>query len=187
MVFRHLLIHDGDPYQESRALQIGETGHLRFSVQQLIIWMTPKMTRLTVVTRTIHCSSPPVFLAPLLMAGYGLAQHTTQFSTSTILCKRKTNHRHKRDSTPDRGVSALRRTGLRHPVSMSKVPLPRPVLDLSKRKTEVAKNHGLWGFFNAQGTVLSSPDEDAAFGSMNCFNKLTSKADYSCCRSLLGC
>ena len=47
---------------------------------------------------------------------------------------------------------------------MSKVPLPQPVLDTSKKKIEGTKDHGLWGFFNAQRNVLSTPDEDDAFG-----------------------
>ena len=71
----------------------------------------------------------------------------------------------KRDSNPDRGVSALRRTGLRHPVSMSKVPLPQPVLDPTKRmKPTVDESHGLWGFFNEQRTTLSTPKEDSEHG-----------------------
>lgn len=105
-----------------------------------------------------------MFLAPLLSRDYGLAHHKLQFSTSSPLCKRKSNQRHKRDGNPDRGVSALRRTGLRHPVSMSKVPLPQPDLNHKKRKIEVAENHGLWGFFNTQRTVLSTPEEDNAHG-----------------------
>ena len=131
------------------------------------------MARLTGASRSIHCSSPPVFLAPLLAADYVLAQNRSKFSTSAPLCKRKSTH--KRDSNPDRGVSALRRTGLRHPVSMAKVPLPQPVLDPSKRKIEVDKNHGLWGFFNTQRTVLSTPDEDAAFGLTVSFYRSTTK------------
>lgn len=145
--------------------------------------MTGLTTRLTVATRTIQCSSPPVFLAPFLAADYGLAQNRSEFSTSAPMCKRKPSH--KRDSNPNRGVSALRRTGLRHPVSMSKVPLPQPVLDPSKRKIEVDRNHALWGFFNTQRTVLSTPDEDAAFGLEDSFYD-QQKADRSCCRSPLG-
>ena len=122
------------------------------------------MTCVKITSRPIQCLSPPLFLAPLLTIDFGLAQHCSRFSTCTPLFKRKTNHRNKRDSNPERGVSALRRTGLRHPVSMSKVPLPQPVLDTNKKKIEGTKDHGLWGFFNAQRTVLSTPDEDDAFG-----------------------
>ena len=125
------------------------------------------MAHFIVTTRSVSCHPPPVFLAPLLASAYGLIQQRVQFSISSPLCKRKSNQRHKRDSNPDRGVSALRRTGLRHPVSMSKVPLPQPVLDPKKRKIEVAENHGLWGFFNTQKTVLSTPDEDSAHGQIH--------------------
>ena len=122
------------------------------------------MACIKIASRPNQCLPPPVFLAPLLAIDHGLAHNCSRFSTCTPLFKRKTNHGHKRDSNPERGVSALRRTGLRHPVSMSKVPLPEPVLDTSKTKIEGTINHGLWGFFNAQRTVLSTPDEDDAFG-----------------------
>ena len=107
--------------------------------------------------------APPIFLAPILAIRGVFAHHGTQFSTSAPLLKRRKLQ--KRDSNPDRGVSALRRTGLRHPVSMSKVPLPQPVLDPRKRsKPTVAENHGLWGFFNEQRTTLSTPDQDSQHG-----------------------
>ena len=122
------------------------------------------MRRMIVATCISRYQIPPVFLAPLLARHLGLAQQSLQFCTSTPLCKRKSNQRNKRDSNPDRGVSALRRTGLRHPVSMSKVALPQPVLDPSRRKIEVDKDHGLWGFFNAQRTLLSTPEEDSGHG-----------------------
>ncbi|CAF9930199.1 MAG: 54S ribosomal protein L4 mitochondrial [Heterodermia speciosa] len=122
------------------------------------------MTRFRAATGITLSQTPPVFLAPLLARGYGLAQHNFQFSTSTPWCKRKTSQRHHRDSNPDRGVSALRRSGLRHPVSMSKEPLPQPVLDHKRRKIEVAENHGLWGFFNKQKTVFPTPKQDDDHG-----------------------
>ena len=125
------------------------------------------MTRFRAATRMTLCQTPPVFLAPLLGRGYGLAQRTFHFSTSTPWCKRITSERHNRDSNPGRGVSALRRTGLRHPVSMSQEPLPQPVLDPKKRKIEVAESHGLWGFFNTQKTVFPTPKQDDAHGQTN--------------------
>ena len=107
--------------------------------------------------------APPIFLAPLLASGNYSSHQTTQFSTSAPLMKRRKMQ--KRDSNPNRGVSALRRTGLRHPVSMSKVPLPQPVLDPAKRsKPTVDESHGLWGFFNEQRTTLSTPEEDNSHG-----------------------
>ena len=97
--------------------------------------------------------APPVFLAPLF-------SYQSQFSTSHSLRQRR-----RRDGNPNRGVSALRRTGLRHPIGMSKEPLPVPVLDPKKRsKVKVDENHGLWGFFNKDRTALSTPEQDAAYG-----------------------
>lgn len=102
---------------------------------------------------------PPVFLAPILDYRISSCKQHSHFSTSTLLKTRK------RDGNPNRGVSGLRRTGLRYPVGMSKEPLPVPVLDPKKRsKFTVDDNHGLWGFFNAKRTSLSTPEEDAACG-----------------------
>ena len=70
-----------------------------------------------------------------------------------------------RDRNPNRGISAVRRTGLRQPLSVSKEPLPEPVLDRSKRTpVDVDPNHGLWGFFGAEKKALQTPEEDFAHG-----------------------
>jgi len=123
----------------------------------------PILRVLTASTCLWYNGAPPIFLAPLLASGNCSSHQTTQFSTSAPLMKRRKMQ--KRDSNPNRGVSALRRTGLRHPVSMSKVPLPQPVLDPAKRsKPTVDESHGLWGFFNEQRTTLSKPDEDIQHG-----------------------
>ena len=96
---------------------------------------------------------PLVYLAPMFSS-------QSHFSTSQSLRARR-----KRDGNPQRGVSALRRTGLRHPLGMSKEPLPVPVMD-PKRKSKITvdKDHGLWGFFNKDRTALSTPEQDASFG-----------------------
>lgn len=104
--------------------------------------------------------NPPVFLAPILALTSKPVHQHSHFSTSSPLCERR-----KRDGNPNRGVSALRRTGLRYPVGMSREPLPQPVLDPNKRtKVKTDENHGLWGFFNSQRTSLSTPEEDSAHG-----------------------
>lgn len=104
--------------------------------------------------------TPPIFLAPLLACPFVSTIHQSQFSTSTPSCDRR-----RRDGNPDRGVSALRRTGLRNPVGMSKEPLPRPLLNPKKRsKVTVDQNHGLWGFFNKDKKALSTPEDDNAHG-----------------------
>lgn len=121
--------------------------------------------RLSHLTSSAFTRGVPTFLAPALAGPNGLVQlQSLQFSTSAQLFKRQ-SHRSKRDTNPNRGVSALRRTGLRNPVSMSKFPLPKPVLSSHTRpKPTVDENHGLWGFFNEQRTTLSTPQEDKAHG-----------------------
>ena len=70
-----------------------------------------------------------------------------------------------RDRNPNRGVSALRGTGLRQPVSMSKYPLPEPQLERTKKTPETTDaDHGLWGFFGPEKKALATPEEDYAHG-----------------------
>ena len=83
---------------------------------------------------------------------------SSTFSTSQC-------HSYPRDRNPNRGVSALRGTGLRQPVSVSKFPLPEPQLDRTKKTPQaVDPNHGLWGFFGAEKKALSTPEEEYAHG-----------------------
>ena len=100
---------------------------------------------------------PPIFLAPMLEAR---PEQKSQFSSSSPVWQRK-----RRDNNPNRGVSALRRTGLRYPVGMSKEPLPEPVLDPAKRsKIAVDENHGLWAFFNPDKKPYGTPKEYSSHG-----------------------
>ena len=103
---------------------------------------------------------PSLFLLPCLsLAISGPCSPSCHFSTSSWRA-------YPRDMNRNRGVSALNRTGPRHPLSVSKEALPRPVLDPSKRTTyPVDKDHGLWDFFNKNRTTLSTPEEDDAHGS----------------------
>ncbi|MCJ1225787.1 54S ribosomal protein L4 mitochondrial [Toensbergia leucococca] len=102
---------------------------------------------------------PLAFLAPSSTNWSLPFNQRSHFSTTAPRRVRRT-----RDNNRDRGVSALRRTGLKYPVSMSKEPLPEPVLDPNKRsKVKVDDNHGLWGFFNNK-KCLSTPEEDYAYG-----------------------
>lgn len=103
---------------------------------------------------------PPSFLAPCLASTKPppSAPQTALFCTTTTTL-------YPRDYNRNRGVSALRRTGVRQPLSVSKEPLPQPVLDPKKRdRVKVDEKHGLWGFFNRERTVLSTPEEDDAHG-----------------------
>ncbi|KAI9719940.1 MAG: 54S ribosomal protein L4 mitochondrial [Chrysothrix sp. TS-e1954] len=83
------------------------------------------------------------------------------FSTSQ---PQQARHRGK-DNNPNRGVSPLRRTGLRYPLSVSGRPLPKPVLDPERRsKPQRDENHGLWGFFNVAKDDIQIPKDDYQWG-----------------------
>ncbi|KAL8996646.1 MAG: hypothetical protein Q9188_006523 [Gyalolechia gomerana] len=102
---------------------------------------------------------PPTFLAPIFSSSTPIR---VAFSTSSPLAH---GRKRRRDNNPNRGVSALRRTGLKNKVEMSKYPLPQPVTDPTKRsKVAVDDNHGLWGFFRGEKQALSTPEETNAFG-----------------------
>ena len=139
--------------QESYCLLLLSTPICRIMSQSLKIGSSCALIS-TAYKRT---ALPPVFLAPLLEASI---QQKSQFSSSAPAWQRK-----RRDGNPNRGVSALRRTGLKYPVSMSKEPLPEPVLDPKKRsKIAVDENHGLWGFFNKDKKPYSTTTEYSSYG-----------------------
>ena len=102
---------------------------------------------------------PPSFLAPSLSSpATSSLVRALQFSTSQP-------QSFPRDRNPNRGVSAIRRTGPREPLSVSNLPLPQPMLDPSKRsKVQVDENHGLWQFFNRERTAISKPEDDYSHG-----------------------
>ena len=125
---------------------------------------------------------PPVFLAPSIASFPPSLHQRSSFSSTATLSARK---RDKRDGNPHRGESALRRTGLRYPLGMSKQPLPQPVLDPSKRsKIEVDPNHGLWGFFNKDRKALTPPGADLQSGMLRSRSEVQ-PTDW--CRSSLDC
>ena len=110
---------------------------------------------------------PPIFLAPLLASISQPLHQRFSFSTTAALSVRA---KKKRDGNNHRGESALRRTGLKYGNSMSKQPLPRPVLDPEKRtKIQVDPNHGLWGFFNSERKALSTLEQEKAKGILHIF------------------
>ncbi|MCJ1450973.1 54S ribosomal protein L4 mitochondrial [Mycoblastus sanguinarius] len=115
-----------------------------------------------ILRKLVPSDHPPVFLAPLLASSPQPPHQRLQFSTATALSAR---YKKRRDGNPNRGVSALRRTGLKFPNAMSREPLPKPVLDPERRsKVQADPNHGLWGFFHKDRKALTTPEEDYAFG-----------------------
>lgn len=124
-----------------------------------------------VIRRTLNSSrayeAPPTFLLPSLLAP---TQHTSSFSSST-------SSLFPRDHNRQRGVSTARRTGLRQPVSVSKTPLPQPVLDASRRsKIQVDEDHGLWEFFHSKDKPMNTPEEDYEHGRPWCVEELRNKS-----------
>lgn len=115
----------------------------------------PSLGRLILSSRP-----PPAFLAPCLAS----IKHPPSTPQTALFSTTETAF-YPRDYNRNRGVSALRRTGVRQPLSVSKEPLPQPVLDPKKRdRVKVDANHGLWAFFNQARTVLSTPEQDNAHG-----------------------
>lgn len=115
---------------------------------------------LTVLVRSAPSRAsrlPPSFLIPSISVS-----QSSHFSNSHPSLARR-----KRDRDPNRGVSALRHTGLRkrQTLSVKLENLPQPVLDPERRsKVEVSDEHGLWEFFNRDRDSLSTPLLLAAHG-----------------------
>ena len=111
---------------------------------------------------------PPTYLTPILSRTSHLSSQMLPFSTSTAYHQRK----RRRDNNPNRGVSALRRTYFRKPLSITHIVkregLPQPVLDPKRRrKVEVDPDHGLYGFFNTERQLLTKPDQENQHGWCN--------------------
>lgn len=99
---------------------------------------------------------PPPYLAPSLH--FSIIRSPTQSSSfsSTAAAAGK-------DLSKSRGVSAIHRTGPKHPLGVSKYPLPKPVLS-ARQARDPTPNHGLWEFFPKDKQALSSPEYDIAHG-----------------------
>jgi large subunit ribosomal protein L47 len=128
----------------------------------------------------MRCTSlPPVFLAPSLQSlqsYHSKLPFTTPnhpfSSTPTSQARLRNPKRNK-----SRGVSAIRRTGPRVPLSVSKYPLPIPVSDPPSRKDfKTRDDHGLWGFFNKERTAMTTPEELNAHGRAWTYHELANKA-----------
>jgi len=109
----------------------------------------------------------PLFLAP------AFARNTTQSSSATSsrpftsTPSAQSYRKRSREKNKKRGVSAIRGTGPRVPLSISKYPLPRPVRDSERRKEfQTNPDHGLWGFFDKTRSSMLSPEDEAAHGGL---------------------
>ncbi|KAF2489101.1 MRP-L47-domain-containing protein [Lophium mytilinum] len=100
------------------------------------------------------------FLAPALPASRSTPRSSiSRFSTSSSQWAR--------DNNKNRGVSAVRATGLRKRqtlhVTVDDLPIPIPKEKFTT-KIPVDEDHALWGFFNKEKRLLATPEEDAAHG-----------------------
>lgn len=92
------------------------------------------------------------------------AATAAHFSTTAPQRKRDEppNRSKTRDNNRFRGVSPLRRSGLREPVSVSNEPLPKPAE--ATPKVKVDPNHGLYAFFEGPDKLVRTPAEDREHG-----------------------
>ncbi|GAB1318812.1 54S ribosomal protein L4 mitochondrial [Madurella fahalii] len=99
-------------------------------------------------------------------SSYLARTQTASISTTAALLKRHTyvGARDNMDHSKKRGESAIRRTGTRWRLSMSDVPLPKPVPRDQLPPIETDPNHGLWEFFADRQTVAATPEQDAKHG-----------------------
>lgn len=104
----------------------------------------------------------PVFLAPAFSSTVTSYPARRPFSSSPVV--QNQIPRGNRDKNKNRGVSAIRRTGPRQPLSVSKLgPLPKPVADptAARAEFEVNPNHGLWGFFENKEALIPGGEESS--------------------------
>lgn len=73
-------------------------------------------------------------------------------------------HHPNRDQSKQRGLSVMRQTGPREHLSVSGVPLPRPLSAEEFPALKVDPSHGLWDFFYSKEKPLNTPKEDKAHG-----------------------
>ncbi|KXT15009.1 hypothetical protein AC579_7774 [Pseudocercospora musae] len=123
------------------------------------------------LARATSSKLPPSFLLPAFAAAQ---TQTASFSTSSADYARS---RPKRDRNPARGVSALRRTGLKKQrVSIGPEDLPKPVLDPARRlQPQVNGNHGLWEFFPPDRSSMGTPEQMNSHGRSWCIEELRLK------------
>ncbi len=108
---------------------------------------------------------PPTFLIPSIFP-----TQIAPFSSTPVPQARK---KVRKDNNPNRGQSALYRSGLaqrldpreKRLLAEKVARLPKPVLDPRQRsEVLVDEDHGLWDFFNRDRTSLTTPEELAGHG-----------------------
>ena len=97
--------------------------------------------------------------APFAAFSTSSTQQAPKFRKQITREKKKQGRalRRRRDQNKQRGVSSIHRSGPKHKISMSNIPLPEPA-DY-KPTVPLDEKHGLWGFFPKPGTLMETPDE----------------------------
>ncbi|TKA61265.1 hypothetical protein B0A55_10990 [Friedmanniomyces simplex] len=107
------------------------------------------LLKTTLLSSSTRASAlPPSFLLPAFT-------QTSPFSSTP-------SHNARKDHNRNRGVSALRHTGIgkNQRLSVRVSALPQPVVDPARRSAvKVDPDHGLWAFFPKERTRLSTPEE----------------------------
>ena len=140
------------------------TSHSQAFLISKVLVMSNFIAALRPITNVSSSHSVTVFLAPALACVPSISQ-ISGLSSSHYRSARMRQRRH----NPDRGVSALRRSGLGRPLSISEIlrkeGLPQPVLDPKRRsKVQVDPDHALYGFFNNDKELLTKLVDEAAHG-----------------------
>ncbi len=139
---------------------IYDTEHHLLAANSTAQMTVPSVMRagLTLHNRAILESSSTSLILSFLAPSISASVQRSLFSTSKPQLKRT------KDYSRNRGVSALRRTGPKYPLSVSKEPLPQPVLDPKRRsKVQVDDDHGLWQFFKDK-KALATPERISEHG-----------------------
>lgn len=125
------------------------------------------------------CSSS--LTRPSFLINHGQVRHATRATkakakakaealanagANTPKTKPKTVVRHhpNRDQNKNRGLSVIRQTGPREHLSVSGLPLPRPLSAEEFPAVKVDASHGLWDLFYSKEKPLNTPQEDKAYG-----------------------
>ena len=146
---------------------------------------TSSLMILRSVCSSSSLNGAPLFLIPSLQAyqlnstSPSIPSSRHAFSTTTSLQMRKIKAI-KPPPNKNRGVSAIRQTGPRHPLTVAKYPLPEPVWDppLRRQIQKTRSDHGLWGFFrdtDKQISSLTSPEQVSAHGRAWAYHELQNK------------
>lgn len=119
---------------------------------------------------------PPAFLAPALHRSFSSSgqRHSRNSSDPaspkpalpkpalSFRRRKPTSRSRSKDHNPNRGVSAIHRTGPRQPSRWYELPVPKEVKRESA--TEENKKHGLWEFFYSYESSLVPPADEYSHG-----------------------